>query len=63
MLEFEKKRYAVPTKVSMYLSGVHDEGALLHVVPDPEEGEEPHPALDRLQPVHQRDLDKPMLII
>ena len=42
---------------TVYLCSVHDECRLLDVVPYPEEGEEPHPALDRLQTIHQRYLN------
>ena len=43
--------------ISMYLRCVHDEGALLHVGSDPQEGEEPDPALDRINSLHKRYLE------
>ena len=37
---------------------MHDEGGLLDILANTEEGEEPHAALYRLQPVHKGDLQK-----
>jgi hypothetical protein len=37
---------------------VHDEGSLLHILPNAEEGKESNPAVNRLQSVHEGNLQK-----